>query len=696
MKKQDGLLTSFSGQFWLVVFFEFIERGAYYGVMSFLSVYFSDTLGFAKESVGVIKGVIQPLLYFLPILAGAVADRFGYRRILMLAFSLLGLGYFLTSQMDHYAAVFISLVIMGIGAGIFKPIISGTIAKLTDEKNSTMGFGIYYWSINLGAFLVPLILVPWLKSIDPSYVLISAGAATFLMIIPTWLFFKDPVSRAKETRFDLDRIINTLAGAFEIIYSPVYLIMGAMRRKSLLKITLLLILGALLLLSAWQSSQAVPFTLELTDLRPLSGQDLVVTLNRNMSAPRPYSLSEKSGLRFLNIHKPEQIPGVEADLMQELKAIFPDIPAPASWLSASLHQLEAPDERPALTSSVDSELSVPFQINTSVNPTHLTLRNISVLEAETTDILSALSKAMPAAYLSPGDLVDIGSKLRERPYFLFFLSSVILLALLILLFPGKGIALPLVALLLLVTWLFPGQTLLVRIICSVLGLTLLSLMRIPLAPEKRFSDHWRFLLMILLYSGFWVLYFQMFDSVLWYVRAYVDATSLNQLVNGVLSTLGIHANWFFDVEHVTVISAGTIILLQLVISKLVKDRPALPTMITGIGIATAGMAILSLSTHIGVFITGLFFFSIGEMTAHPKFISYVGIIAPADSKGLYMGYNFLYGVFGSAIGGVIGAKMYVHFVEKLNAPSTLWLLFSGIGLLTIISLLLYHRFLGQR
>ena len=75
--------------------------------------------------------------------------------MLMTAFTLLGIGYFLAFQTTQYAAVFASLVIMGLGAGIFKPIISGTIAKTTNEKTSSLGFGVFYWSINLGAFIFP-------------------------------------------------------------------------------------------------------------------------------------------------------------------------------------------------------------------------------------------------------------------------------------------------------------------------------------------------------------------------------------------------------------------------------------------------------------------------------------------------------------------------------------------------------------
>ena len=89
---------SFPMNYWVVIFMEFFERGSYYGMMSILSVYMTDQLDYTKESVGVIKSVIQPMLYILPILSGAIGDRFGYKRVLTFAFIFLGLGYFLTSQ----------------------------------------------------------------------------------------------------------------------------------------------------------------------------------------------------------------------------------------------------------------------------------------------------------------------------------------------------------------------------------------------------------------------------------------------------------------------------------------------------------------------------------------------------------------------------------------------------------------------
>ncbi|MBL7068038.1 MAG: MFS transporter, partial [Candidatus Marinimicrobia bacterium] len=89
-------------------------------------------------------------------------------------------------------------------------------------------------------------------------------------------------------------------------------------------------------------------------------------------------------------------------------------------------------------------------------------------------------------------------------------------------------------------------------------------------------------------------------------------------------------------------------------------------------------------------------FSIGEMTAHPKFISYIGLTAPKERLATFMGYIFLYGVIGSSVGAIVGAKLYVHFVDTLNQPRTLWLIFSMIGVITIISLFFYNKFLTPK
>ena len=61
-----------------------------------------------------------------------------------------------------------------------------------------------------------------------------------------------------------------------------------------------------------------------------------------------------------------------------------------------------------------------------------------------------------------------------------------------------------------------------------------------------------------------------------------------------------------------------------------------------------------------------------------------------------MGYLFLYGVIGSSIGAPLGAKLYVHFVDTMKQPRTLWLIFSGIGVYTLIAMSLFNHFLKPK
>jgi len=706
-EKKKGIFGSFPAQFWLVVIFEFFERGSYYGMMSFISVYFVNVLDFPKESVGVIKGVIQPLLYFLPIISGALADRFGYRRLLMIAFALLGGGYFLTSQASSYGAVFAALVIMGFGAGTFKPLISGTIARSTDESNSTLGFGIFYWSINLGAFLFPLFLVPFLKGLNPRYVIIASAICTAIMIIPTALFYKDPVKQGKMEKRQQTNLIQTLANAFEIIYSPIVLLYYQMKKSVLFKNIALLLLAGLFIYSLFQYLEKPTVSRRFSKIGIVSnGSVMHFDINRNMLGREDFSLAtinDAGNVLQLTLHKPEYLDRYSANLITQLHQYqgFEDITMRElkNWIGQS-------DSKIQVEFKTSRNITPPFRIS-EISGSHyiVTINRATDFENIKTELLNDLHSHPVLRSLSIEDCDDLYKATNSRKFFLLFVASLILIGLIIIFFSNRATksatqknttsrapAVIIIGLGIFI-WFLPGLALLGRIIATVIYLTITSLFIIDKTDSGKFVDHAKFLLMIFLYSGFWVLYFQMFDSVLWYVQAYVDAGSLNASVNNFLGIFGIEIDWFFDVEHVTVINAGTIILLQLVISRIVKNTKALPTMMIGIAMGTIGMAILAVNTSIWVFVVGITIFSIGEMTAHPKFISYIGLVAPKDKKAMYMGYLFLYGVFGSSIGGILGAKLYVHFVDILNQPRTLWLIFSMIGVFTIISLSLYNKFL---
>jgi dipeptide/tripeptide permease len=207
---------------------------------------------------------------------------------------------------------------------------------------------------------------------------------------------------------------------------------------------------------------------------------------------------------------------------------------------------------------------------------------------------------------------------------------------------------------------------------------------------------YRFILMLIIYSGFWVMYFQVYDSVLWYLTEKIDMSPFNKIINTFLGLFLSNPDWRFEAEHVTAMNAGVIILLQILVSSIVRKTKVLPTMIFGIALGSLGMGMLAIAPNAWVFMVSMFVFTLGEMIAHPKFISYVGLIAPPDKKAVYQGYSFLYGVIGSGVGGILGAFLYVRFVERQNNPSLLWITFALIGVVTIIGLLLYNQFIVKK
>jgi len=119
-------------------------------------------------------------------------------------------------------------------------------------------------------------------------------------------------------------------------------------------------------------------------------------------------------------------------------------------------------------------------------------------------------------------------------------------------------------------------------------------------------------------------------------------------------------------------------------------------------IGMLGFICLSFATNAWIFILGIAVFSIGEMTAHPKYYSYVGLVAPADRKAVYMGYAFLYGVIGSLLGSNLGGVLYESMLKPLVGRVDVagdirgfWMMFAAINLVAIAGLILYNRYFSQ-
>jgi len=196
MTESNRKLFGFPGTFWTANVMELFERWAWYGMFILLALYFTGStdegaLGFSQGQKGLLMGTVVGILYVLPTITGAIADKFGYKRILILSYIILGSGYLLMGYVTTYASMFLAFLYLALGAGLFKPVISATITKTTTEKTASIGFGIFYMIVNIGAFVGPVVASK-LREIDWQYAFWMSSGAILVNIILVMLFYKEP------------------------------------------------------------------------------------------------------------------------------------------------------------------------------------------------------------------------------------------------------------------------------------------------------------------------------------------------------------------------------------------------------------------------------------------------------------------------------------------------------------------------
>ena len=428
--------SKFPGTYWVVIVMEFFERFAFYGMMAFLADYFVKNVG-SHEQWGALRTVLFMILYIVPILSGALAEKVGYKKVLGVAFLLMGAAYLGVGRSEYCREVLASvgfenmtavpffftfMIILGLGGGLFKPIISGTIARSTDATNSTVGFGIYYWSINVGSFLASLVAAHYVDQNNEEIMFLFAAVCVGLMLFNNFFFYREPSKPGKIKSF------GDTAAAIGTVFA-----------------------------------------------------------------------------------------------------------------------------------------------------------------------------------------------------------------------------------------------------------------------------NWRFIVLLVIFSGFWAMYNRSQDSALWLLSEnYLDMTPVNDFVTSIGVVFYEDFRFNFNVAHVMTINAGVIIVLQVVVSYLVRNAPPLPTMIVGIGLATTFPLITALSTNPWLFVLGLVLFSIGEITAYPKLISYVGLIAPRDKVAIYMGFVFLPIFFAAMFFDIPNGWVWDELVVKNRDITTYWYIVAGLGAFTMVCLILYHKLLGKK
>lgn len=197
-KKQNW---NFPFSFWTANTVELFERSAYYAVFIAITLYLTRVVGFNDIWAAWIGGIFSAGLYLLPAFTGALADRIGFRKAILLAFSLLTIGYFTLGALPYKSTVLPAIVVLMFGGSFIKSIITGTVAKTTNQDNRARAFSIFYGMVNVGSFLgktfaYPLRLKWGLESIN-----FYAAAMTFLALVVVFIFYKNVDSNGEGKKF---------------------------------------------------------------------------------------------------------------------------------------------------------------------------------------------------------------------------------------------------------------------------------------------------------------------------------------------------------------------------------------------------------------------------------------------------------------------------------------------------------------
>jgi len=204
--------TGFERAFWVANITELFERLSYYGATAVLAIYLTEQLHFSKELSGWMMGIFGFVVWFLPVLGGTLADRFGFRRALMFAYLVMTVGYFLLGSLsapwmqaarhaltDKWLVLGI-LMIPALGPAVVKPCVAGTTARASAENVRSIGYSIYYTLVNVGGTLGPV--MAWLVRKQLGWgmenVFRVSALSVFLMFCVTLVFFREPVQSGEQ------------------------------------------------------------------------------------------------------------------------------------------------------------------------------------------------------------------------------------------------------------------------------------------------------------------------------------------------------------------------------------------------------------------------------------------------------------------------------------------------------------------
>ena len=588
-------IKSYPAQFWVANTMEIFERMSWYGWFTVMALYVTGSvatggLGFSTETRGALQAIVPFFLYLLPVFTGALADRYGFKKSFVVAYLVMIVAYYMLGQFSTLPTFFLAFMFVAVGAAIFKPVVVGTVAKMTDDSNSATGFGIFYMMVNIGGFVGPIvagIVRGW--GWEYVFVVCSAWAGVNLLIVLT-LYREPEASSAQRTgsfRRVIDNMVEVLGNLrfFITVFAILFALMFANLRVGVF--AAFTWVHCAIFIPVWLIANFAWDRLMPKDSgKPVSAGGV----KRNPLLKRMYCSNWRFAVFLL----------IMSGFWASFNQIFYTMPE---------YIRDFVDTRPMI-SAVEGVFGKSDPNDPNVGP------------------------ASYVATINPEERQEIVNTVRPLVDAVFV--------------PGSEAA---------------PQNLNAADLEEASHQLLFSKVRV--APDD--------LQRMVLDSGG--------DAEVLADRVMIGHRQVNP-------------------EFIVNIDAGAIVLFQVLISFLMARFHRFTTMITGMIIAAVGIALsafagsegmIGLGGSVWIVALGLFVFAIGEMMASPTSQEYVGRIAPADKKALYMGYYFVAVALGNLFGGILSGELYGRLARDMQRPDLMWLVFGALMLLTALVFMLYNK-----
>jgi POT family proton-dependent oligopeptide transporter len=186
----------------------------------------------------------------------------------------------------------------------------------------------------------------------------------------------------------------------------------------------------------------------------------------------------------------------------------------------------------------------------------------------------------------------------------------------------------------------------------------------------------RFVTFLVIFSGFWIMFWQIFYSLPFYVTEVLK---------------------FERFEILETVDAWSIIFLTVPVAAMTRKMKSIVAMVVGFSIASCAWIVMGIVHSVPATVVGMFLFALGEAIQAPRFYEYIADLAPKEQIGTFMGFAFLPVAIGSFVAGPLGGWLVQTYLRcEYPEPTGMWMVVAGIGFGSTMLMILYDRIIVRR